>query len=584
MGPVPAGAMTPPSGEKLVVRLAAQQDREAIYRMRHRVYAEELAQHARRPEARLRDDLDDLNHYIVAARNGDLLGFVAITSPEGRRYSIDKYLPRERLPFPLGEDLYEVRILTVDPGHRRGPVAALLMYAALCWVEARGGRRIVAMGRTELGALYRKVGLRGLGIPIRSGALTFELMLATVADGRQCAARAFKNTLARLQSRLDWRLDAPFLPPGACAHGGASIEALGEEFERLHHREAVVDADVLDAWFPPAPGVEKALREEAAWLLRTSPPTHAAGMVRAIARARGIPEACVVPAAGSSNLIFLALPLWLTPASRVLLLDPMYGEYRHVLEAIVGCRVDILGLERKDGYRLEPGRLATAMEEGYDLVALVNPNNPTGQHVPARDLAAVLRHAPRRTLVWVDEAYVEYVGPEESLERHAATSDNVVVCKSMSKVYALSGVRAAYLCAPPRLAGELRRRSPPWSVSLPAQVAAIQALASPAYYHGRYAETRALRGRLAAALSGLPDVEVVSHGPNFLLCELGPGVDGMAALERCRARGLYLRELASVSARLGPRMFRVAVKDDETNRRIVRILGEVLGEGRNPLG
>ena len=71
---------------------------------------------------------------------------------------------------------------------------------------------------------------------------------------------------------------------------------------------------------------------------------------------------------------------------------------------------------------------------------------------------------------------------------------------------------------------------------------------------------------------------VVSHGANFVLCELDDWTDGPGVLARCRARGLYLRELASVSARLGPRTFRVAVKGPETNRRIVAVLRDALRE------
>jgi histidinol-phosphate/aromatic aminotransferase/cobyric acid decarboxylase-like protein len=74
-------------------------------------------------------------------------------------------------------------------------------------------------------------------------------------------------------------------------------------------------------------------------------------------------------------------------------------------------------------------------------------------------------------------------------------------------------------------------------------------------------------------------VTVVSHGANFVLGELDARVGGPAVLARCRARGLYLRELASVSPRVGPRTFRVAVKGPETNRRIVAILSGALQEG-----
>ena len=101
-----------------------------------------------------------------------------------------------------------------------------------------------------------------------------------------------------------------------------------------------------------------------------------------------------MPGAGSSDLIFLALRHWLTAASRVLILDPTYGEYAHVLERVVGCRVERLPLRRAEQYRLDPGRLELSLAGEYDLVVLVNPNNPSGQHVPREELEEALRKAP----------------------------------------------------------------------------------------------------------------------------------------------------------------------------------------------
>ena len=88
------------------------------------------------------------------------------------------------------------------------------------------------------------------------------------------------------------------------------------------------------------------------------------------------------------------------------------------------------------------------MEQRYDLVVLVNPNNPTGRHISRTELEGVLRRVPAQIRVWINEAYIDYLGAAESLERFAAESENVIVCKSMSKVYALSGTRhSAYSCS-----------------------------------------------------------------------------------------------------------------------------------------
>lgn len=372
-------------------------------------------------------------------------------------------------------------------------------------------------------------------------------------------------------------LEPANLQSAACPHGGDFFKAVGEEFDHLEQRSDVINADVLDAWFPPAPGVVSTLREYLPWLLQTSPPTQSEGLTRAIARARGLEADSVLPAGGSSNLIFLALRQWLTPGSRALVLDPTYGEYAHVLEHLVGCRVDRFPLFREDAYAVVPGRLGEALARGaYDFVALVNPNSPTGQVINRPDLERILAAAPSRTRFWIDETYTDYAGPGQSLERFAAASENVVVCKSMSKVYALSGARVAYLAGPPALLGELRRLTPPWAVSLLGQVAGVRALEDPAYYAGRWQETAVLRDELASRLRGL-GLDVQPSTANFLLFHLPEtGPTAAEVQERCRARGLYLRDGGTITPHLGDRCLRTAVKSAETNARILEILAGAL--------
>ena len=92
------------------------------------------------------------------------------------------------------------------------------------------------------------------------------------------------------------------------------------------------------------------------------------------------------------------------PGSRVLLLDPSYGEYGHVTERVVGCHVDRLKLLREENYQLNPDALeARVMDGRYDLVAIVNANSPTGQHVPRNVIESVLSRIPAATRLWVDE-------------------------------------------------------------------------------------------------------------------------------------------------------------------------------------
>jgi histidinol-phosphate/aromatic aminotransferase/cobyric acid decarboxylase-like protein/GNAT superfamily N-acetyltransferase len=587
-----------------VVRVATEADREVIYRLRHEVYAQELGQHAINAQRRLTDALDNFNTYFVGEVNGEIAGFISVTPPGGPGYSIDKYFRRDDLPLSFDDGLYELRLLTVVSSHRQGPLAGILMREAYQWVRDHGGRWIVAIGRREVVDLYRHVGLKTLGRSVQAGAVTFDLMAGTVDDVGE-ALRPLKELLARFDRKIETKprrsnrtasIEVVHGPATPCDHGGAFFAALGDEFDKLATKDRIINADVLDAWFDPAPEVVEALRQDMGWMLKTSPPTGCDGFLRAISRARGVPVESLVPGAGSSALIFAAFQRWLTRESRVLVLDPMYGEYAHVLEHVVGCRVDRLKLSAEDGFKVDLGELARMAGLGYDLVVLVNPNNPTGRHIPANELREVLETVPRKTRVWIDETYSDYAAagaelsgdgalgmngtgrkPCATLEHFAAASENVVVCKSLSKVLALSGARAAYLCGPAKIAADLRSVTPPWAVSLPAQVAALAALKNPVYYKARYEETHRLRTRLAASLRGM-NLEVFDGVINSVLCRLPESAPTAAeVVAACRERGVFIRDCTSISGLLSPRWIRVAVKDEAGNARVMDCLRAVLG-------
>ncbi len=345
------------AGHRLALRLATHEEREAIYRLRHEVYARELGQYALRPDGRLTDALDAFNIYLVASDGKDIIGFVSITPPGHGLYSVDKYLQREQLPFPVDDKLYEVRILTIPETSRRRMLALLLMYASFRWVESHGGTRIMAIGRHEVLSIYHRVGLKNAGPTLQAGAVTYHLLQATMPDIHD-ALHGIREMLRRVETEVDWQLSFPYRTPATCFHGGAFFSAVGEEFDSLERRQHIINADVLDAWFPPAPKVLACLEAHLPWLLRTSPPTQSEGLTRAIACARGVQTDCILPGAGSSDLIFLALRHWLKPESRVLILDPTYGEYPHVLECVIGCQAERLTLCRSEGYRLDPVHLA----------------------------------------------------------------------------------------------------------------------------------------------------------------------------------------------------------------------------------
>jgi histidinol-phosphate/aromatic aminotransferase/cobyric acid decarboxylase-like protein len=361
-----------------------------------------------------------------------------------------------------------------------------------------------------------------------------------------------------------------------CFHGGALYGIIGDDFNNIEEIESVIDADVLDAWFEPSPNAVDALSSRLPWSLRCSPPVAPRGVERAISAASGIPIENLLCGSGSSSLIFLALRELLTKHSNVLILDPTYGEYTHVIEKVIGCRYDSFQLHSEDNYRVNLDKLVSTLKSTrYDLVIIVNPNNPSGQLIERDDLISAIKQIPLTTTVWIDEAYVDYTGSNQSLGVFAASTPNVIVCKSLSKVLALSGLRVAYLSSNYRLIEDLKRLTPPWSLSLPAQIVLLEALKDRQYYQRCYDLTHKFRDRLSANLTEIGFCPRSSVA-NFILVDYPIDLPiAEKLLASCAEKKLLLRNLQSMGKTMNSHCFRVAVKDEQTNKRIIEILKQV---------
>jgi histidinol-phosphate aminotransferase len=361
------------------------------------------------------------------------------------------------------------------------------------------------------------------------------------------------------------------LPNSQVFHGGKSFEAIGVAFDHLERAQNVITADVLDAWFDPSPRVLRKIRDFLPFLARTSPPVRASGLLQALASQRGLAEDCLLVGGGSSDLIFACLPHLIKADGRALILDPMYGEYRYLLSSVMGVEVARFALAKSNDFVVETEAIVAEVRAVRpDLIILVNPNSPTGQHWPRSQLTRFLDNVPDSVTVVVDETYIEYVGSRESVEQEAAHRPNLLVIKSMSKVYALSGLRVGYLVAHPSIIRRLALWVPPWSVSLPAQLAAIEALRDPLYYRERYRQTALLRDELKSHLESNSKLRTYSSEANFLLVETSSSaqqiVDAMSDLN------VFIRNCDSMSDQFNDRFIRIAVKRRHENERVADAL------------
>lgn len=361
-------------------------------------------------------------------------------------------------------------------------------------------------------------------------------------------------------------------------HGGKFFEAIGEDFSTLENWEHVINADVLDAWFDPSPRVLEKIKNHLDFIIRTSPPNYSEGLIETISEVRGIPKVNILTGGGSSDLIFTFFPKIIGKNDKVLILDPMYGEYQHILENVIGANVIRFSLKKENDFKIDPDLLIEAINNNMPkMVVLVNPNSPTGQYLPREEILRILKSIPQNTLFVIDETYIEYVDKNYSLEKDVLNFENLVIIKSMSKVYALSGVRVAYIVASQKIAEEVSSFMPPWAVSLVGQVAGVEALRNEKYYEEKYQETHKLRKEMIDKLSKIKSIKIYPSVANFFLIELLDGkIKSEEIVEILRKQNIYIRNTDSMSDQFENRFLRITVKSKEMNQRIVYELIKIL--------
>jgi L-threonine-O-3-phosphate decarboxylase len=281
----------------------------------------------------------------------------------------------------------------------------------------------------------------------------------------------------------------------------------------------------------------------------------------ALAARHGRDAAEVLPTNGSAEAFWL-LARVLRPA-RPVVVHPTFTEPEVALR-VAGHSVQRV-FRHPRHFGLDPG----AVPENADLVVVGNPNNPTGNLDPAGLVAGLARAG--RVLV-VDEAFMEFTETEAESLAGRGDLPGLVVVRSLTKLWALPGVRAGYLLCDPGLAAELRAARQPWSVNGIA-CAALIACAGDRTTPARVAErVTGARDELVAGLRRLPGVRVWPSAANFLLLAVPAGE---AVRSRLAERGIAVRPADSFPG-LGPDHLRVAVRPAAQVTRLVTALTESL--------
>jgi len=357
-------------------------------------------------------------------------------------------------------------------------------------------------------------------------------------------------------------------------HGGAFWDGINPEFDLLEKSNYVINADVLDAWFDPSPKVIEKISKFLLLVIKTSPPTHSEGLIKAISENRKIPKNHIVVGGGSSNLTFVFFQTILQKNDKVLILDPMYGEYAHIFKNVLDVELVIHKLVADNDFVVDYASLDEAIQlNNPSLVVIVNPNSPTGKYWGKENILQLIKSYPNIIFI-IDETYIDYVGKEKSVEVDTIKYQNLVVIKSMSKVYALSGVRVGYLVSHPEILDKVSPFIPPWSVSLVGQIAGVEVLKDEEYYKAKWNETHCLRESMMKELQS-DSIKIFDSVANFFLIQLKNN-SAEKIVNELKNQNIYIRNCDSMSFQFNDNFIRIAVKDKKTNKVVVEALQKFL--------
>lgn len=325
-----------------------------------------------------------------------------------------------------------------------------------------------------------------------------------------------------------------------------------------------------EAWYPPAPAVTERLAAGPPDFSRY--PDASCRKLRAIVAAycgAGATADHVIIGNGSDGLIDLLACAFAGPQRPIAAPAPTFFAYG---SAAIARGIPLLTGGRAgqdDGFVLDAESLLAGLPAETGVVFLANPNNPTGEMTPASAIARIA--AGTRALVVVDECYYEFAG-QTALEL-LAEHPNIVILRSLSKSFALAGLRVGYAVGHPAVIEAVARVDQTFTVNAVAQQCACTALQTLDYYRPLFAETAALREEWRGMLASR-GLKVFPSAANILLADYSAASsENLAPL--LKAHGVHV---ADFHARAGIKnAFRLAVGKREDLPRFDAALAGVLG-------
>jgi len=308
--------------------------------------------------------------------------------------------------------------------------------------------------------------------------------------------------------------------------------------------------------------------------LEDYPDGAATSLREAIGQTFGLDPARIVCGAGSDDLLNLIARAYLKDGDEAI--HATHGFLVYPIATLAAGARPVVAPETD--YTANVDHLLSAVTAKTRVVFLANPNNPTGTYISFDEVKRLHRGLPPHVLLVLDAAYAEYVDRndyEAGIEL-VATSENVVMCRTFSKIYGLAALRLGWMYGPAHIVDAINRVRGPFNVSAPAIAAGVAAIRDTAHVEKARAHNKEWLAWLTEEIREL-GLKVTPSVANFVLIHF-PETPGRTAKEAdafLTKRGLILRGVAGYKL---PNALRMTVGSEEANRLVVAALRDFLGK------
>ena len=308
--------------------------------------------------------------------------------------------------------------------------------------------------------------------------------------------------------------------------------------------------------------------------LEDYPDGGATALREAIGKAYGLDPARIVCGTGSDELLNLLAHAYLGPGDEAI--HTTHGFLVYPIATLGSGATPVVAPEKD--HTADVDAILAKVTERTKVVFLANPNNPTGTYVPFDEVKRLHQALPKHVLLVIDAAYAEYVrrNDYESGIELVATSENVVMTRTFSKIYGLAALRLGWLYAPAHVIDALNRIRGPFNVNAAAIAAGVAAIRDVAHVERSRQHNEKWLAWLAEEIGKL-GLQVTPSVGNFILIHF-PDTKGKTAKDAdalLTSRGCVLR---AVGAYHLPNALRMSVGTEEANRLVVKTLAEMMGK------